>query len=220
MADSMPNKPRVGEWGLYAIVDPEHCIRHNPLRAARLLLEGGARALQLRDKMSPFDDRLALALRLKALCDEYGAHFIVNDDPGLALAAGADGVHVGQDDTPVSEARGLLGPDAIIGLSTHTRGQALEGQHSGADYLGFGPMFMTQTKDQPYAPLGVDEARWAARTLTLPFVAIGGIARDNVGLLAEAGTRNAAAIGALLRAGDIKAEARFFAEALRYGKNG
>ena len=210
-----PAKNLRGPWGLYAIVDPDQCARRPPEELARQVLQNGAGALQLRDKQRSFEDRARLGRHLLALCDEFRVPFIVNDDPHLAREIGADGVHVGQTDTPVSQARQIVGLGRLVGLSTHNRAQALEGQRSGADYLGFGPIYATGTKAQPYAPLGLGEARWAAENLKIPFVAIGGLTPQRAGELARAGVKNVAAISALFAAEDPGAAARAFCEALK-----
>ncbi|MCX7017316.1 MAG: thiamine phosphate synthase [Candidatus Sumerlaeota bacterium] len=201
-------------WGLYAVVDPEHCAGRDPLALARAVLENGAGILQLRDKKSTPAERQRLAGELLALCREFGVPFLVNDFVLLAWRIGADGVHLGQGDLAVDEARKILGPNRLIGLSTHNREQALRGLRSGADYLGFGPMYATGTKVQEHPPLGLEQARWAAETLTLPFVAIGGITPERAADLARCGVKNVAAISALFAVGDPGAAARAFVKAV------
>lgn len=214
MTSQQHSKNLHGPWGLYVILDPEHCRGRSMMSLAREVLENGAGVLQLRDKIGTFEESLAIGRKLLTLCDEYGIPFIVNDNPYLAREIGADGVHLGQDDMPVSMAREIVGPNAMIGLSTHTREQAMEGQNSGADYLGFGPAFATATKVQEYLPLGVDLMRWAVGAIRVPFVAIGGISPENARELAVVGVRNVAVISALTRSDDPGATTRAFVEAL------
>jgi thiamine-phosphate pyrophosphorylase len=202
-------------WGLYAIIDPEFCKGRAPLHLARQVLQSGAGILQLRDKRSDFEELVILGRSLKTLCDEYAVPLIVNDNPYLAKEAGASGVHLGQTDMPVPMAREIVGKDALIGLSTHTRKQAIEGQISGADYLGFGPVYATSTKPRAHSPLGRGEMRWAARTLGIPFVAIGGITPRRLPELVQAGVRNVAVISAIFGADDPGAAAGEFVEGLR-----
>ncbi len=204
-----------GPWGLYAIIDPEHCLGRPLLSLARMVLENGAGALQLRDKRGTFEEILSAARSLQALCDEYGVPFIINDNPYLAREAGADGVHLGQEDIPVALAREIIGPDRLIGLSTHTREQALSGETSGADYLGFGPAFATATKVQPYLPLGLEFMQWAAQSLRVPFVAIGGITPQNARELASVGVSNIAVISALGESDDPGWMAQAFVQAVK-----
>lgn len=205
-----------GPWGLYAILDPEHCGGRSLLRLARAVLENGAGAIQLRDKTGTFEESVQLGRKLLALCDEYGAPFIINDNPYLAREINADGVHLGQEDMPIAMAREIVGGGKLIGLSTHTREQALAGDESGADYLGFGPAFATTSKVQDYLPLGVDLMRWAAGAIRIPFVAIGGITPERARDLAAVGVRNVAVISALTQSDDPAAAAKAFVEALHF----
>ncbi len=170
--------------------------------------------MQWRDKASPFEDQVQTCMKLKALCDEFNTPMIVNDNPYLALESGADGVHLGQDDVSVWVARDLLGDERLIGLSTHTRKQALDGAKSGANYLGFGPMYQTRTKQQEYKALEVGGARWATGLIDLPLVAIGGITPERARRLARVGVRTVAVISALFEADDPGEEARDFIEAM------
>lgn len=203
-----------GPWGLYAIIDPECCRDHPLLGVARAVLENGAGCIQLRDKIGRFEDTVDIGRRLRTLCDEYGVPFIVNDNPYLAREIGADGVHLGQDDMPVQLAREIMGANGLIGLSTHTREQALAGQDSGADYLGFGPAYITSTKIQAYPPLGVEMMQWAVGAMRLPLVAIGGITAARARELASVGVQNVAVISALTATEDPGAAAKAFVEAI------
>jgi thiamine-phosphate pyrophosphorylase len=149
----------------------------------------------------------ATAARFVAICHQHGALFIVNDRPDLAAAADADGVHVGQDDVPVSEARALLGPDRLVGLSTHTPEQVGAASKAGADYIGVGPVYETPTK--PGRPaVGLELVRYAAANAAMPFFAIGGIATRNVAEVREAGAGRVAVVRALTQADDPEGVAR------------
>ena len=181
---------------LYLICDATQ-IDHAPLDSVDVL--------QLRDKHAPSADLLATARRAQARCAERRVLFIVNDDPRLAVAAGADGVHLGQDDMPVADARMLLGPDRLIGLSTHTPDQI--DAAAGADYIGVGPVHATPTKPgRP--PVGLDLVRYAAAHATVPFFAIGGIDAGNVAAVRRAGARRIAVVRAIAAAADPAAAAR------------
>lgn len=167
-------------------------------------LRGGARIIQLRDKTTSLEELIKIGRRLKSLTAEYNALFIVNDNPYLAQAIGADGVHLGQLDMPVDIAREIVGKDKIIGLSTHNFRQITNAVKQGeVDYIAIGPIFPTDTKKQEYPPLGVEVLRWAATNLSLPFVAIGGINKHNIVEVVEAGARLVAVISAVMQAPDI-----------------
>ena len=132
----------------------------------------------------------------------------------------ADGVHVGQEDLPVPEVRSLVGPDVIIGLSTHEPEQALAARGLGADYLGVGPIFATQTKEDVVAPVGFDYLDWVAANIDLPFVAIGGIKTHNIGDVARHGARCCCLVSELVGAPDIAASVRAVREAMAEGLRG
>jgi len=178
----------------------------DPAELVRRALEGGVDIVQLRDKAA---DRAALlrAGRLfRALCDEHEALFIVNDDPGLAVECAADGVHVGQDDMAVEDARAALGPEPLIGISTHDPDQIDAALRSAADYLGVGPVHATPTK--PGRPaVGESLVRVAAARADRPFFAIGGIDAANAGAVVAAGARRIAVVRAIRDAEDPRAAA-------------
>lgn len=170
-------------------------------------LRGGVDMFQLRDKSDDDDAVLANAAAARRLCDAFGALLIVNDRPDLAVAAGADGVHVGQDDVPVAEARAVVGPEAIVGLSTHSPAQVEAANDAGVDYIGVGPVYATPTKAER-EPVGVDLVAFAARHARVPFFAIGGIDAGNAGAVVAAGARRVAVVRAIADAGDPEAAAR------------
>jgi thiamine-phosphate pyrophosphorylase len=171
-------------------------------------LRGGVDAVQLRAKEAGDDAILRAAAVFRAACDEHGALFILNDRPDLVSAAGADGVHVGQDDVPVPEARALVGDDRIVGLSTHSPAQI--DAAAGVDYIGVGPVHATPTK--PGRPaVGLDLVRYAAAHARVPWFAIGGIDESNVAAVREAGATRIAVVRAIAHAADRAAAA----EALR-----
>ena len=146
-------------------------------------------------------------LRLAVLLRRSDAVFIVNDHADIALAVDADGVHLGQDDLPVEEARRLLGKDRIIGVSTHSADQARAAQAAAADYIGFGPVFTTKTKDA--GPLqGLENLSNIRKTVSLPVIAIGGITNENIGGVLGAGADGVAVISAILSAPDLREAAR------------
>ena len=204
-----PEHPtRLPSHGLYAITDGP---RDDLLAAVRAALEGGTALLQYRDKTSDHARRLREARALAALATEFGVPLIINDDVELALASGATGIHVGEDDAGIAVARAALGPAAIIGASCYDSLQrATDAAAAGADYLAFGAFFPTTTK------VGTRHAIPAllceARRFGLPLVAIGGITHDNGGALIEAGADFLAAVSGVFGARDIRAAAHRYAE--------
>jgi thiamine-phosphate pyrophosphorylase len=171
------------------------------------VLRGGVDIVQLR--MKDADDRVVLdaAHRFAAATAEHGALFILNDRPDLVEQAGADGVHVGQDDVGVARARELVGGDRLVGLSTHNQGQIDRAADEALDYIGVGPVHATPTK--PGRPaVGLELVRYAAEHATLPFFAIGGIDPANAGAVHAAGARRLAVVRALTLSSDPEAAAR------------
>lgn len=174
------------------------------LRAA---LRGGVDIVQLRAKTSSDEEILQTAARYRRLCAETGALLILNDRPDLAREADADGVHVGQDDEPVSAARAVIGPERLLGLSTHSAEQVAAAGRAGVDYIGVGPVQATPTKPgRPAVGLGL--VRHAAASASVPFFAIGGISRTNLAAVHDAGARRVAVVRALTEAGNPEAAAR------------
>jgi thiamine-phosphate pyrophosphorylase len=192
---------------LYAIVDPLDTGR-SPEALAAALLAGGARLLQLRMKAATSRELLAAAAAIQPLARAAGALFLVNDRADIAVAVDADGVHLGQDDLPVAAARRILGPDRLIGLSTHSLEQATAGAASGADYLGVGPVYASATKTTGLAPAGLALVRTVRAAVPCPLVAIGGITADTAPAVRAAGADAVAMIGALVRAADPAAAVR------------
>ena len=170
-------------------------------------LDGGVDMVQLRDKRAPDDELLEAAALFRSLCYEHGALFWLNDRPDLALRARADGVHVGQDDQPVQAVREQVGPDLLVGLSTHSPQQLQSALDAGVDEISVGPVFETPTKEgRPAAGLGY--VRHAARAAgERPWFAIGGIDLDNVDAVTEAGARRLAVVRVLRDAPDPAAVA-------------
>lgn len=208
----------LGSLHVCVITDPCLAPGRDHVAIAEAALRGGADMIQLRDKTGDLRDLLRQALALRALCRAQGALFIVNDRVDLALAAGADGAHVGQDDLPAEAARRLLGPGRLLGVSTHSPDQARTAEKAGADYVGFGPMFPTGTKDTGYAPQGLTALREVRRATRLPILAIGGIRLENVGAVILAGATAPAVISAVVAAPDISAAAALFRQRVASAK--
>jgi thiamine-phosphate pyrophosphorylase len=177
-------------------------------------LRGGVDMVQLRDKDAGDDAILSAAARFRSVCDEHGSLLWLNDRPDLAIECGADGVHVGQDDEPVERVRELVGPDVLIGLSTHSPEQFDAALRSEADQLSVGPVWATPTKEgRPAA--GLDYVRYAAEHGgERPWFAIGGINAGNVDEVVAAGARRLVIVRAIRDAADPQAAARALAAAL------
>ena len=196
--------------GLYVILDP---LASGPKPLGELLREAaaaGARLFQYRNKTDSSLTAYRQALPLRQTAADMQALFIVNDRCDLALAVEADGVHLGQDDLPLPLARSLMGPDKLIGISTHREADVQSAMAGGADYLGFGPIFSTASKRDHEPVVGLEGLR-RIRTLTrLPIFAIGGITADKVAAVVEAGADGVAVISALAQASDVAAAVRTF----------
>jgi thiamine-phosphate pyrophosphorylase len=198
-------RDRLARARLYLVCD------RRPAAFLRAALGGGVDIVQLRDKEASDAQVLEAAKAFRRVADEHGALFVVNDRPDLAVAADADGVHVGQDDTPVSEARAVVGHDRIVGLSTHSPDQLAAAR--GVDYIAVGPVYATPTK--PGRPaVGLELIRYAAAQAPDPWFAIGGIDRRTVRAVAAAGARRAVVVRAMTEAEDPGAAARGLRAAL------
>jgi thiamine-phosphate pyrophosphorylase len=200
--------------GLYAIVGDE-----DPVGQARAAVEGGAGVVQVRMKRAPAGEVLAAARAVVALAAGR-ALVIVNDRADLAALAGADGVHVGEEDLPPAEARRVVGPDLLVGRSTRTLAEARAALEAGADHVGFGPMFGTRTKEIAAAPRGLPALREVASSLGAPVVAIGGITEATVADVAGSGAAAAAIIEDLFARGDVRARAALLASRFEEGARG
>lgn len=201
---------------LYAIVDADRSLARglDPAALGVAWIAAGARLVQLRAKGTGSGRLLAWCDELAAAARRAGATFIVNDRADLALLSGATGVHVGADDLPVADARVLLGPDAVIGLSTHSSEQVTAALDEPISYLAVGPVFGTASKETGYAPVGLELVRQAARRASVPVVAIGGITLDRAQAVLDAGAHAVAVIGDLLT-GEPTARVRRFLDELR-----
>ena len=193
--------------GLYVIVDPELARGRGGVEVAQAAIRGGARVIQLRDKKHDKGDILPVARRLKEVCAQAGALFIMNDHPDLALAADADGVHLGQHDLPTLEARRILPPDRIVGCSTALVEEALQAEREGADYIAVGTIFPTATKAVT-RPAGLETLRRVKAAVSVPVVAIGGINESNAAEVARAGADAIAVISAVVSADHVEEAAR------------
>jgi thiamine-phosphate pyrophosphorylase len=192
---------------LYAIVDPAQGRGRSAVELTGALLAAGVRLIQLRDKQAASVELYEAAQRVGELVRRAGGTFIVNDRADIAKAVDADGVHVGQDDLPVESARAILGPDKIIGYSTHYLEQVLEADRSTADYVAFGPVYATASKQNPDPVVGLEGLRAARRATSKPLVAIGGITLENARAVIEAGADSVAVIRGLVGAPAVRRQA-------------
>ena len=202
------DKKRI-DYSIYLLTDDE-CLKGRPLLpSVEEALQGGVTLVQYRSKFKDGGPMYEEALALKALCDSYDVPLIINDRVDVALAVGAAGVHVGQDDLPCAVVRALTDADFVIGVSAHNPEEARLAIAAGADYLGCGAVFGTATKPG-VAKLGLANLRAIRRVATKPMVGIGGVTSDNYGEVLSTGADGAAVISGILGADDIKAEVEKF----------
>ena len=193
---------------LYAVTDRSWSADEADFwRRVSEAMEGGAQVVQLREKHLSHEAMLRAAERFVALCRSHGAVSIINDDVEAAVASGADGVHVGQEDLEAGRARALLGPDKLIGVSAHNVEEALAAQAAGADYLGVGAAFVTGTKSDA-SPISRETIRAITAAVDIPVVAIGGIGPENILELAGCGLDGVAVVSALFARADTGEAAR------------
>ena len=199
---------------LYCFSPGNFLMGRDPIEIIAAQIRGGADLIQLREKNMPKRQKLALGLAIRNLTTQEGILFIVNDDLDLALILEADGVHLGQDDIPIQYARPLL-KEKIIGISTHSLDQAREAIDSGADYIGIGPAFKTQTKIKTDPVVGADLILEVQESFRVPVIAIGGIGKKNIDLLVNNGIQRVAVISDILSSRNIEAKTRALKEKLR-----
>ncbi len=201
------------DFKLYVIIDRKSSKGRDPAYVAQEAIEGGADIIQLRDKESSAGEILKAGRAILDLTRRKKIPLIINDRVDIAVAVGADGVHLGQDDLPIGTARSMIGEGKIIGLSTHSVSQALEAQENGADYIGVGPVFSTPTKPD-YKAVGVDLIREVRDRIRIPFVVIGGIDGSNIDEVLAAGARRVAVVRAVCGAEDVRGAAKRLKERL------
>lgn len=191
---------------LYAVTDRAWTGKQTLAQQVECALRGGVTLVQLREKKMERDAFLAEAKEIHALCRRYGVPLIINDDVELALACGADGVHVGQSDMRAGDVRARVGKGMIVGVTAKTVGQALAAQDEGADYLGSGAVFGTSTKADA-KPMSLETLRSICKAVDIPVVAIGGVSRDNILELKGCGLDGVAVVSALFAQPDVRAAA-------------
>lgn len=201
---------------LYAIVDLGYVVPAQITRVTRELIAGGAGVIQLRAKGQSQSDILHWALEIAPICRESAVPFIVNDYISIAKASDADGVHLGQEDGPLATARGELDEGKLVGRSTHSLQQANAALSEGADYIGFGPLFPTPTK-QGRPAIGLHEIATVQSQVgsQIPVYCIGGIQPNNLASVIQSGARRAVVVSALLQAEDISRQTRSIVTSLQ-----
>ncbi len=205
--------------GLYLVVDPEQ-TEHELHELVDHAIEGGVTAVQLRAKQMRDDDALYLAMRLRAICHSSDVLFLVNDRLDLALAAQADGVHLGVHDLPPFFARWIAGPEFVIGYSPETDYQAAQARSGRESYLGVGPVFATSSKADAGDPLGLEGFVKRIEYAEVPVIGIGGITAATAASVVEAGAAGVAVVSAILRASDPKQAATELAGRVKAGLRG
>lgn len=194
-------------FDLYVVTDSDLSKGRTDAEVARLAYEGGADAVQLRMKHSDGREMLEQAMEIRKVADEFCKFFFVNDRVDIAMASGADGVHLGQSDIPLEVARDLMGETAIIGISVDNVDQAIAAAEGGADYIGIGSIFNTSTKPDAKQGVGLGAIYEIREAVDIPIVAIGGINRGNIQDVVRAGADAAAVVSAVVAQDDVKAAA-------------
>ena len=195
--------PKLPQTDIYAITDSRLSLGRSVEEVVAALLAANVKIIQYREKDKRAGEMLRECERLRAMTKEAGAFFIVNDHVDIAALVKADGVHVGQDDLPVARVRELMGNECVIGLSTHSPEQFAGAVRDGADYIGVGPIYATQTKEDVCKPVGLTYLDHAAREKAIPFVAIGGIKRHNIADVIRHGASCCCLVSELVGAEDI-----------------
>jgi len=208
-------KPDRPDWSLYLVADTDYAAGRDLVRIVREAVQGGVTAVQLRAKGLDTHAFLDLAVRLKTALKGRSVPLIINDRVDIALACGAEGVHLGQDDMPVTAARKLLGKAKIIGLSVNTMKEAREAERLGAGYIGLGPVFATTSKETELPVLGAAGVRRFRARIKIPIIGIGGINLGNAAEVIESGAEGVAVISAILGATDVRKAVQDMAHAIR-----
>lgn len=202
------------DFSLYLITDRRQTMGRSLISVVREALEGGVRAVQLREKDLSGRELFQLAEEMRQITREYGARLLINDRLDIALAVDADGVHLGAASLPVDSARRILGPHRLIGYSAHGVHEAVKAGADGADFVTFGPVFYTPSKALYGEPLGVEMLRSASAALAIPVFALGGLKRENIAEVLAAKAHGIALISAVLAAADPKTETASLLQAI------
>jgi thiamine-phosphate diphosphorylase len=206
------------DYSLYLVTDRSLSRGRTTCEVVKAAVAGGVTVVQLREKDCSTRQFIAEARLLKQLLFGTGIPLIINDRLDVALAVGAEGLHLGQHDMPIADARCIAGPDMVIGVSAESLDDALRAQAEGADYIGISPVFATTTKKDAAAPLGLAGIRWIRRAVNLPLVGIGGITLANAAEVMQAGADGVAVVSAIVSAPCPRAAAAALKQRLRAEK--
>jgi len=209
---------RKKQTGLYLILDQQYTKR-DIILIAEEAVEAGVDIIQYREKVLSKKASLEIAKKIRDITYKAGVIFIINDDPALALAVDADGVHLGQEDMHVNIVRKIIGKQKLIGLSTHSLEEVLEASRLDVDYIGFGPIFHSTTKEVT-TPHGIEGIKKVRQNTSVPIIAIGGISHENAAEVMSAGADGVAVISAILSANDIKKAVMEFKERIKKSHHG
>jgi len=202
---------------LYVVITEAFCAERTSVEILTAVLDAGVRLVQLREKDMADKDLFWRAIRFRELTSEKNALFIMNDRLDIALAAKADGVHLGQDDLPVERAKDLA-PELIVGCSTHSDDEAVSAQEAGADYVNIGPIFSTKTKARPGGAIGPESISAVAPHLAIPWTVMGGIKLANIDRVLERGAKRVAVVTAATAADDVRAACAALREKIMNGR--
>ena len=205
----MLKMPKLNDFGLYFITDSK-LTKKTIIDDVKSAINGGVKVIQYREKYASTKQMMEEAKEIKKLCQKNKVIFLVNDRIDIALAVDADGVHIGQDDMPYETARRLLGKNKIIGLSAHDVEESVKAEKSGADYIGLGPIFSTNTKADAGRACGTEMISKVKEHVKIPIIAIGGINESTINEVLKAGAKNIAIISAVLSKDDVEQSIRGF----------
>lgn len=198
---------KFNEIDIYPVISSEFCNDRNPVDVLWQIAVGGAKIVQLREKNISKNEIYNLAEHFKKICNRFSMLLIINDHLDIAMSVGADGVHLGQDDFPPSKAKEIA-PDLIIGVSTHSKEEALEAQSENAGYINIGPLFATGTKSLSMNPLGTEILNEVSPLLSIPFTVMGGIKEKHIPELKELGAEKIAMVTEITKVDDIAEKVR------------
>jgi len=205
---------KIGRLHVLTDIQVQHRFTH--VHLAEMAIAGGADTIQFRQKQGNMREMIGIARDMKSLCKKAGVTLIVNDRIDIAIAAEANGVHLGQDDFPITLARRLLGNDKIIGGSARNLEEALECVNQGADYIGFGPVYSTLSKEDAGTATGIELLKEISETISIPVIAIGGIGPVNIHEVIRSGAHGIAVISAVCCNPDPEQATRILKEAMNY----
>lgn len=206
---------------LYCLTAEHLSLGRKNIDLVKEMLENGVKIIQYREKKKSLREKYEEAKKLRDLTAKYSALLIINDHLDLCKIVSADGIHLGQEDYPITIARDFLGDDYIIGITVHNKEQIKTGYKERADYLGLGPIFESFTKQNPHPPIGLEILKWAIKNFDIPIVAIGGIKETNLPLVLEQGAKCVAMVTEIVSSPNVSEKIRKIFQILEgyYGKN-